>query len=221
VKRWHYFALAAAVAAGAFYVYTHRESFGLGNLPRLWGSSDTEGSDEGAGRPARMNWQTLERTNDSFKVDLPAEPKDLQVPAYNEVGGQEAVKMIVASPDDDTTFAVTWEDNPPVARANRTPERTLKMARDGMLARTQTTIVRESNGFQRGNPSLDVAARNKEGGILDARLIFLGNRLYMLIALFPSASARRDKDVTRFFDSFVPSRPPAIPESMPSASRQN
>jgi hypothetical protein len=93
------------------------------------------------------------------------------------------------------------------------------MARDGMLERTQTAIVSQSLSLQRGNyPSLDVSARNGDGGILDARLILAGNRLYVLMALFPSASARREKDVARFFDSFVPGRPAAIPDTMPAAS---
>jgi hypothetical protein len=223
VKRWYYFALAAAVVAGAAYVYLHWGSSGAGGLAHLWGRGDASSADQSddPNRPAQMSWQTVERPNDGFKVELPADPKDLQVPAYNEVGGAEAVKMIFANPNTDTTFAVTWEDNPPVARVNHTPERTLNMARDGMLARTQTTITSESHGLQRGYPALDVGARNGNGGVLSARFIYSGNRLYMLIALFPSATARQEKDVKQFFDSFVPSRSAAVPETTPSASTLN
>jgi len=201
----------------------HRGDLGLGSLFHSRGAGEAATADlaEDSSRPARMSWQTVERQNDGFKLELPSDPKDLQVPAYNEVGGAEPVRMIVANPDGETTFAVTWQDNPPVARVNRSPERTLNMARDGMLARTQTSITGETRGLQRGNPSLDVNARNAGGGVLNARLILAGNRLYMLIALFPSASARREKDVTQFFDSFVSSPPPAIPETMPAASTPN
>jgi hypothetical protein len=38
---------------------------------------------------------------------------------------------------------------------------------------------------------------------MDSRLIYAGSRLYMLTVAFPSSGARREKDVTRFFDSFV------------------
>ena len=38
---------------------------------------------------------------------------------------------------------------------------------------------------------------------MNSRLIHAGTRLYMLIAAFPSVSARRDRDVTRFFNSFT------------------
>jgi hypothetical protein len=216
VKRWHYFALAAAVAAGAFYVYTHRES--LGSLMHLLGAS-AGGADSGSARPAKMSWQTVDRPNDGFKVDLPSDPKDMAGQAFNESGGAEPIHMIAAAPDDETYFAVTWQDNPPVARVNnRAPDATLNMARDGMLARTQTSLVNQSMSLHRGNPSLEVSARNGGGGVLDARLIMVGNRLYVLMALFPSEGARRKKDVSRFFDSFVPGRPAAIPETMPAAS---
>ncbi len=201
------------MAAGAFYVYTHRESLGV--LTHLIGG----GADSESARPAKMSWQSVDRPNDGFKVDLPSEPKEMAAQAFNETGGAEPIRMIAAAPDDDTYFAVTWQDNPPVARMNnRAPEATLNMARDGMLARTQTSLVNQSLSLQRGNPSLEVSARNGGGGVLDARLIMAGNRLYVLMALFPSAGARRERDVARFFDSFVPGRPSAIPETMPAAS---
>jgi hypothetical protein len=223
VKRWYYFALAAAVVAGAAYVYLHWGSSGVGGLAHLWDRGDAPSADQpdDPNRPAPMSWQTVERPNDGFKVDLPADAKDVQVPAYNEAGGAEAVKMVFANPNSDTTFAMTWEDNPPVARVNHTPDRILNTARDGMLARTQTVITSESHGLQRGYPSLEVGARNAGGGVLNARFIYTGNRLYMLIALFPSATARREKDVKQFFDSFVPSRLPSVPETTPSASTLN
>ena len=168
----------------------------------------------------RVQWHTVERPGDGFKVDLPGEDKDVQVPAYNEAGGSEPVHMLVANPNGDVTYAVTWADNPPVARVSHSIDRTLYMARDGMLARTETTIVSEARGYHRDYPSLDVLARNNSGGILNARLIMAENRLYMLLAMFPSDSARREKDVNRFFDSFVPARPAGIPDTVPSASQK-
>ncbi len=169
---------------------------------------------------ARPQWHTLERPGDGFKVDLPGDDKYLQVPAHNEAGGSETVHMLVAKPDGDVTYAVTWEDNPPVARVSHSIDRTLYMARDGMLARTETTIVSETRGFHRDYPSLDVLARNNAGGILNARLIMAENRLYVLFAMFPSSSARTDRDVNRFFNSIVPARPAGIPDTVPAASQE-
>ena len=58
--------------------------------------------------------------------------------------------MIYAYPDSQTTYAVTWADNPPVERASGDgAERTLDMARDGALARTQATLIGESSDTAR------------------------------------------------------------------------
>lgn len=166
------------------------------------------------------SWHAINRPGDGFKVELPGADKDGQAPAYNETGGTEAVHMLTASPSADITYAVTWEDNPPVARVSHSIDRTLYMARDGILARTETTIINESRGFHRGFPCLDMQARNNAGGTLDARLILAEERLYTLIAVFPSAEARREKDVQRFFNSLVPAQPGGIPESVPSAAQE-
>lgn len=127
--------------------------------------------------------------------------------------------MLTANPASDITYALTWLDNPPVARVSQSIDRTLYMARDGMLARTETTIVNESRGFHHGFPSLDISARNNAGGTLDARLVLVDDRLYALIAVFPSADARREKDVQRFFNSLVPASPGGIPENVPAAAQ--
>ena len=117
------------------------------------------------------------------------------------------MKMLFASPDGDTTFAATWEDNPPVARVNdRVPDRTLQQARDGILTRTRTSLVTQTQITNVGYPALDMTAKNSEGGYLDARLIYLNDRLYTLMALFPTTNARREQDVIRFYNSFAPLR---------------
>jgi hypothetical protein len=224
MKRWQYFALALVVVAGLAYAYVNRASMGLGNIGRPAPTSDGMTTDAGDSphRPAPVAWQLVDRTNDGFKLEMPADSKDLQVPAYNEGGGSEPVKMLFSNLEGDTTFALSWEDNPPVARVNnRSAERTLNMARDGMLSRTQTRLISETRMTPGGYPARDIAAANAGGGILNARIIFTGERLYTLMALFPSASARREQDVIRFFNSFEIERSRKIPESAPSAVHSN
>lgn len=212
MKRWYYFALAAAAVAGAVYLYLQSGS-ALGNV-----FTSVPGH-VGAMVKAGGAWHTIGRPGDGFKVDLPGADKDGQAPAYNETGGTEAVHMLTASPGGDVTYAVTWEDNPPVVRVSHSTDRALYMARDGMLARTETTIINETRGFHRGFPCLDMQARNNAGGTLDARLILADERLYALIAVFPSADARRERDIQRFFKSLIPAQPAGIPEDVPEASQ--
>jgi hypothetical protein len=77
------------------------------------------------------------------------------------------------------------------------------MARDDAMARTQTTLVEQSTFSQQGFPGRYFSSRNLGGGVMNSRLILARKRLYMLTATFPTAGARRDEDVARFFSSFT------------------
>lgn len=233
VKHWPYILIVLIVLVGAGYlVYSDRQRLGLGHVLRASSSSaasSSEGSDSGttsadssAGfdalkpsslKPSRLKWRPISRPADGFTVDLPNGTQNSEAPAYNESGGSEPVKILESHSGDETVYAVTWQDNPPVARISRNvPDRTLDQARDGMLARTQTTLVSETRILSEGSPGREILARNTSGGILNARLIYVqdGNtkdRLYTLLALFPTSGARNQQDVSHFFDSFVMSVP--------------
>jgi hypothetical protein len=107
-----------------------------------------------------------------------------------------------------------------VARVNnRSAERTLDQARDGMISRTQTTLVSESKLTTLPYPGREITAKNSEGGFLEARLLYVNDRLYTLMALFPSQNARREQDVVRFFNSFTPLRVGSrLPEASPKGT---
>ena len=101
---------------------------------------------------------------------MPAGASETQIPAYTGSGVVEQVEMIEAQVDPDTTYSVAWADNPPVGRAaSEDIEKTLDMARNGALGRTQTTLISESRSNRDGYPAHDFSGRNAGGGILDAR----------------------------------------------------
>jgi len=223
VKRWRTFvvALLATAALGGGYLYRHELGLIVARNPGADTGSDADPSLPLAARPARINWKAVNRSQDGFRVEMPVDIKEIQVPAYNENGGAEAVNMIFSNPDGATTFAVAWADNPPVATVSgRAVDKTLDAARDGALSRTQTSLVNESPNPPGGSRARNLTARNSGGGIMDTRLIYAGNRLYMLTAAFPSMSARREEDVTRFFTSFKASGSGTntIPEGLPQAA---
>ena len=205
MNRWLIISLAAAAVLGIGYGVVHRRDLGLTGQHAI-GADDSRDSNEPAlpsQRPAAIEWQRVDRASDGFKVEMPADVKQIQIPAYNESGGTDPVNMIFSNPDAETTFSVAWADNPPVVRVNgQSAGRVLEIARDGAVARTQTSLVSESASNAQGLPGRDFTARNADGGVMSARLIYAGSRLYMLNAAFPSATARRDRDVSRFFDSF-------------------
>lgn len=190
------------IGAIAYCIYRYRVELGLSSSKTSQQIPASEPSSSGI-QPAHIVWQALDRSPDGFKVDMPSGIRQTQIPAYNERGSIDQVEMIYVYPDDQTTYAVTWADNPPVVQASGdVAEKTLDMARDGALARTKTTLIGESRAVRDGVSARDFSGRNEGGGILNARLILDGKHLYMLIATFPAASARSDEDVNRFFDSF-------------------
>lgn len=202
--------LSVILVAGLIYVYLHRQELGLGGArPAQLEETATSGPPQaGQTGPAPIVWEKIDRSSDGFKVEMPTGVQQTQVPAYTENGGEEPVQMTFSNPNADTTFSVSWADDPPVARASqRSAEKTLEMARDDALNRTQTALVNESAATLDGHPARDFTAQNANGGAMSSRLIYAGQRLYMLTAVFPSAGARRDDDVTRFFNSFVISAP--------------
>jgi hypothetical protein len=196
--------LSAILVIGLIYVYLHRQELGLGGShpAAIEEIANSVPAQTGQTTPAPIVWEKVDHSSDGFKVEMPTGVQETQVPAYNEQGGEEPVKMIFSNPSADTTFSVSWADNPPVARVNqRSAERTLEMARDDALNRTQTALVNESGTTLDGFPARDFTAQNANGGTMNSRLIYAGQRLYMLTAVFPSAAARRDTDVLRFFNS--------------------
>lgn len=180
----------------AYLLWEYRADFGLGGRG---------GANPGAG----PTWQTVDRSADGFKVQMPsATVSETEIPAYTDHGVVEQVPMIEATVEAQngepgTTYAVAWADNPPVEQAaSEDAEKTLNMARDGALGRTQTSLVSESNHDRDGYRIRDFMARNAGGGILDGRLILTGTHLYMLMATFPGTEEWREEDVHHFFESF-------------------
>ena len=202
MKRWLLILLVIAVfAVGWYYFFYQRTATRRAATQTV----ETSAPDQSALKPASINWQPVDSAQNGFTLDMPAGQRELQVPAYNELGTSQPVEMLLASPDPSTSFAVTWADNPPVARVNgNNPYLTLEAAREGMLARTKTYAMTQTDLKVAGFPATDVLARNDQGGVLDARLIYAGARLYALIATFPSMTARREEDVDRFYNSFTP-----------------
>jgi len=223
VRLLRYLVLAGLIVA-VVYIYLHRQDFGY-----LWPHGNVATSGEGAGTessaspPAHVahtghiNWRVVTRP-EGFKVEMPCEIRKIEVPAFSERGDTDQVQMILCDPDLETTFSVSWEDNPPVARAgDRSVDHILDSARDGALMRTQTTEVSEVRSNPGGSPGRDFVSRNAGGGVMNARLVYAGQRLYLLSANFPSASARRDEDIARFFNSFSLGASTRIPDSLPTA----
>jgi len=219
VKWWQSIILIGIGVLGIGYIWLQRVELGLVRPENL--ETENASNSEPASpiiHPARITWENVDRSPDGFKVEMPADTEELEVAANNERGGADQINMILSKSNAETTFAVAWADDPPVARANdRNAGRILDMARDDAMARTQTSLTTETRNTVGGFPARDFSARNTSGGVMTSRLIYVNPRLYMLIAAFPSQSARREQDVARFFDSFSIVSSERIPETLPLA----
>lgn len=204
MKRWQTIGLTAILALGVGFLVVRWLHLGLPHSNSADADKDPESQESTPfARPATISWNKVDASANGFRVEMPVDVKHIQIPAYTESGVTEQLDMIFANPDAETTFSVSWQDNPSVARGGRSPESILAMARDGAMARTQTTLVSESVRNEKNFPGRVFEARNTGGGVMNCRLIYASKRLYMMIAAFPSARARRNRDVTRFFNSFT------------------
>jgi hypothetical protein len=194
----------AVVAAIVYCTYCYRVELGLVKpQPHPGPAAEALSTEAQPGPDARaFAWQIVDRPGDGFKVDMPVGATETRVPAFTGNGSVDPVKTMEASMGPET-FAVSWADNPPVERAgSEIALRTLDLARDGALARTGTTLTRESSSRQTGSMVRDFDARNDAGGILSARFVLTGTRLYMLTVTSSETDAHLSDAVSRFFNSF-------------------
>jgi hypothetical protein len=216
MKRMYFWLIGGLLVIGGFSLWKYRGDIDF--MSTFFPKRSAAGLLETA-RKAPLQWQPVDKSNMGFKLEMPGEPKQIVVQATTETGTTEPVSMLLVKPDSESSFAIAWAEKPPVARMNDlVPDKTLDQARDGAMSATQTTPITESRSTPQGFPGRDIVAHNAGGGILDTRFVYAGTRLYMLIAASPSASARREDAVMRFFNSFTISSNSQIPETLPAAT---
>lgn len=212
-KSYYLYALLVVSAAAGYYVWEHWDSWQQSSFTIVNSTATVPSAAH-----STVSWHKVDKSNIGFQVEMPAEATQTTVQADSELGTKEPVQMLIAKPDGDTTFAVSWEDDPPVARVNDLiPDKTMDAARDQEMAATGTTKVSEVRSAAQGFPSREFTAKNANGGYEDTRFIYAAPRLYMLIATYPSSDASREKDITHFFNSFQIMTGKHVPQSVPQA----
>jgi hypothetical protein len=146
------------------------------------------------------HWQTYTSPDGSFSVQLPDKPsiQSTQVPL--EGGGTTAVNVITAAPTDHTTYMFTYVEHENIGQ--KSPDQTLDSAREGGLRKIQGTVLTQKRITVQGYPGLDVQARARGNSLADLRIVAVGNRLVMIMALATVGHDREPKTVQRVLDSF-------------------
>jgi hypothetical protein len=231
VQKWYYRIGLLLLLAGAVYLY-----FNWNSLQPVFGFNTGVKRSKSLNPFApkdKLGWQIFKSDDDSYRVEIPAKPKEESVSAFNVDGSTEPVHMFVSHIDGNVAYAVAWADNPPIARlTHSSPDNLLDTARDGAMERTHTRLITETHITVQGFSARDFQASTQPGtAFLYARLIYAGQRLYMLLVIYPNAESLHEQDTVRFFNSLKigqgnagaasdttsPQKESQLPESIPAA----
>ncbi len=146
-------------------------------------------------------WQTFNSPDGKFSINLPGKPivdQGQQVPV---AGGDAAIIYGVGTqPNDHAAYNCTYVENANLI--TKSPDELLSIARDGGLKNAQGTLIAEKQITVDGHPARDIQAHTTGNSAYDARLVLVGNRMYMLMVIDTSKRSRDAKNVQKFFDSF-------------------
>ena len=199
-KRTYIYIAVVVIAAAGYYVHEHWDAWQRNSFTIV---SSTQEPAILQHKQSTLTWQNADESSIGFTIAVPSNPVETTTQATNEHGAHEPVKMMISHPDANSTMAVAWEDNPPVARVHGDRvDAIFDAARTQAIDATYTSQLSEQNNTDQGFPARQFVAKNAQGGYLDARFIWAAPRLYMLIAAYPSAQDRSEIDVTHFFQSF-------------------
>lgn len=199
-KRSYLYIVMVVLAAAGYYVQQHWQQWQRNSFTIV---SSTQTANVSNGKKAVLKWQVANESSYGFQVEVPSRTVETTVQATNEHGTPEPVKMLMAHPDANSTFAVAWEDNPPVARVNGDQvDGIFDEAKTQAINATYTSQLSDRRDTDQGYPARQFVAKNANGGYLDARFIWASPRLYMLIATYPTGTDRSEADITHFFQSF-------------------
>lgn len=145
------------------------------------------------------HWETYTAPDGTFSVELPGKPQAETTQVPLEGGGTAIAHFIIAKPKDNTAYSCAYTEHENIN--DKTPDQLLDSARDGSLRKIQGTVQSQKRITAQGHPGLEMQASARNNSLLDARLLVVGDRLYMIMAV-ATARTRDAKSVQRMFDSF-------------------
>ncbi|GBD36578.1 hypothetical protein HRbin36_01703 [bacterium HR36] len=143
-------------------------------------------------------WNVVEGPDKSFRVRGPGKPT-LEKQSLRVAGMEITVYsyLFVQVP---YAFILGYGDYPADYIAKRKVEELLNLDRDRFLKNTGTKLVADKNTVYQGKPALEfVAHSDDKKSVFQARLVLVGQRLYVLAVSFPVDADT--KPVNRFLDS--------------------
>jgi len=146
------------------------------------------------------SWQTYVAPDGTFSFELPGRPTVEQKQGAAEGGAARSITMVSAQPTNGTIYMCSYFEDE--SFENKSPDPVLESARDGSLHKTNGTLIHQERLTVQGFPALDLQARAGGNSLLDTRMILVGKRLYMIMAVTTSEEVREPKSVQRVLASF-------------------
>jgi hypothetical protein len=152
-----------------------------------------------------MRWQTYVAPDGKFSVEMPGVPlthtSEAPVPGRNAA----VIHNLMVTTITGTAFMCSYHSNPNFV--NRPPDPILEGGRDGAVKNVQGSIVSQKKLKVQDYPALEFQATARLDSTVDARMILVGDRMYMLLVVSPAKIGRDTKSITRMFDSFKVLKP--------------
>jgi hypothetical protein len=169
-------------------------------------------------------WETYTAPDRTFSINLPDKP-DVETgqwattdSMWPEAGGIKIENVATAKPTNHTEYICVYIEH---GYVKGIPDEVLEFVRDTFFRRILGTVLNQKRITVQGHPGLEMQgrasvnlqarglrgflipapSRHAVDSLVDARLVVVGDRLYILIAIAREQD-REPKTVRRMFDSF-------------------
>jgi hypothetical protein len=144
------------------------------------------------------SWQTYTSPDGAFSIELPGKPAIETSQAPSDGGEKITFHFVNATPTGKRAYSCVYAelDN----TAQKSPDQLLESARDGSLRKVQGTLLKQNQLTFQGYPGLQFQARVRGDALMDSRMVLVGKRLYMIMAV-AAGQDNEPKTVQRMFDS--------------------
>ena len=143
-------------------------------------------------------WKAFQIPAGRFKVLMPGTPKTTRRTIRTDIGDVASTRYTTTDAAN-VTYDVLLNDYPKSGVSKASPQKLLDSARDGLMYQTQGRMLSYQHITLAHFPGRDLEIMGSEGTHYRARLIWVENRLYQVMAVTPG-KPRPDANV--FFDSF-------------------
>jgi len=126
-------------------------------------------------------WQTYTPQDRSFSLELPGTPREVTTQVALEDGGRIILHMVTTQPNDHMAYSCAYGEREDVN--GKTADQVLDSARDGSLRKIQGTLLSQKRVTVRGHPGLEFQATACNNSIVDARILLVSSRIYMMMAV--------------------------------------